>query len=382
MFSFLQKLLPKKKEAAPAEEGGEESSEAAPAPAAGGDAAAQVSALSAQLTMLKTKFESAQEMRKADSERFASINEQIGELRGMITDTNKSVSTIEVKATKAADLVESVHPDKVMIELQKEDGKIEALRANIESNEEMMKSIMDQLKKMRSQITIFRGTEQVLKMNEDVKKELLDIKKIEATCEQHADKVETVFSELQKTYQEVNEFAVKFDDLKQEFSSLGSKMNELQTKIATFVTKKQIADDIAKSKLDGQKAKKLLNDIADAHLKHKDEVKVAQKKLELQFELYLSKAKTLSDAFQKVLEENPLFARGLDLQSYLDEKVHQVEAQLAKLEGKEPAGGGDASGEGESPEGEEGSGEEGAEEAGEGSGGEEGGGDEANKKDS
>ena len=67
----------------------------------------------------------------------------------MITDVQRTVGMIEVKATKAADLVESVHPDKLMIQVQKEDGKIEGLRGMLEAKEEMMKNIMEQLRDMK-----------------------------------------------------------------------------------------------------------------------------------------------------------------------------------------------------------------------------------------
>ena len=85
------------------------------------------------------------------------MNEQIGELRGQVNDTQRTVGMIEVKATKAADLVESVHPDKLMIQLQKEDGKIEGLRGILEAKEEMLRNVMDQLKRMRDQMGLYRG---------------------------------------------------------------------------------------------------------------------------------------------------------------------------------------------------------------------------------
>src|SRR3989338_584535 len=106
-------------------------------------------------------------MRKSTTERFGTMNEQIGELRGQVNDTQRTVGMIEVKATKAADLVESVHPDKLMIQMQKLDGKIEGLRAMVEAKEEMMKNVMDQLKKQRDQMNVFRGIEQVIKLNEE-----------------------------------------------------------------------------------------------------------------------------------------------------------------------------------------------------------------------
>jgi len=115
-----------------------------------------------EFTKIKAQIESINEIRKADAERFGHFSEQLGEVRGMIIDTNKAMSKIEVAATKAVDLVESVHPEKLMLEVRKQDTKIESLRAMIESNDSIMKTIMAEMKKMRDQMSFYKGTEEVL----------------------------------------------------------------------------------------------------------------------------------------------------------------------------------------------------------------------------
>ncbi|NTV23683.1 MAG: hypothetical protein HGA85_04885, partial [Nanoarchaeota archaeon] len=159
-------------------------------------------ALSAEIIKLKAQFDQFAELRKVINERFTRINEQVGELRGMIMDTNRSMQDMEVKTVKAVDLVEAVHPDKLMVDVRKQDAKIESLKANIESNESIMKTLMEQLKDLRRQISQFRGVDQVVQMNEEVKKELMAIKKVEAGVERHADKIEGIFMESQKRFQD------------------------------------------------------------------------------------------------------------------------------------------------------------------------------------
>jgi hypothetical protein len=68
-------------------------------------------ALSADIIKLKAQFDQFAEMRKVFNERFTRTNEQIGELRGMIMDSNRAMQDVEVKTVKAVDLVEAVHPD-------------------------------------------------------------------------------------------------------------------------------------------------------------------------------------------------------------------------------------------------------------------------------
>ena len=161
------------------------------------DVGMNVGALTAEITKIKAQLDSFKEIRKANAERFATINEQMGEIRGQVMDVNRNMGVLEVKVSKAADLVESVHPDKLMIQVQRSDGKVEGLRGLIESKDAMVQNIMEQLKTMRNQMKVFKGIEEVLKMNEDVKTEVMNMKKLTAIVERHADRVENVFVESQ-----------------------------------------------------------------------------------------------------------------------------------------------------------------------------------------
>lgn len=199
-----------------------------------------------ELTRVKAQLEGLSEVRKANSERFSRIGEQIGELRGMILDTNRSISTIEVSATKAVDLVDSVHPEKLMIEVRKQDGKIEALKANIESNEALMKDLMAEIKKMREQLNFYKGVEQVIKLNDEVKKELSEIKKVEATIERHADKVETIFLEVSKKFTDFDRFNDVTKDMQATFKAIQTDFDRLKVEIQNRADRNEIIKLVSK----------------------------------------------------------------------------------------------------------------------------------------
>jgi len=194
--------------------------------------------LDIEITRIKAQLESFNEVRKANSERFSRVSEQMGELRGMIMDTNKTMSKIEVSATKAIDLVESVQPEKLMIEIRKQEGKGEALKANIESNEAMMRDIMEELKKIRQQMSFYKGIEQVAKLNEEVKGEILEIKKVEATIERHADKAETIFLDLEKKLAEFDKFQRTMDEMEKNFHVIQGDFDNMKLQLSNKADKK------------------------------------------------------------------------------------------------------------------------------------------------
>ena len=204
------------------------------------------SKLAVEITKLKAQIEGLNEQRKATNERFSHISEEIGELRGMIVDTNKGVTRIEAASTKAIDLVQSVKPEELMIEVRKLDSKIEALKANLESNETLMQDSMKELKELRRKMDFYKGAEQIAKLNEEVKKELIDIKKSESVIERHSNKVESIFIDVEKKFIELDKFSDVSKELHRSFEKLQGDVDKLRVKTEDSVEKKEFVKLITK----------------------------------------------------------------------------------------------------------------------------------------
>src|SRR3989339_141477 len=246
--------------------------------------------LEVELTKIKSQLEALNEVRKANAEQFTRVSEQIGELRGALMDSNKAISVIEVASTRAIDMVNSVQPDKLMIEVRKTDAKVEALRANIEANETIMKDILRELKEMRSQMNFYKGADQMVKMNNEIKQELIDIKKSEGAIGKHADMVETIFIEADK--KEFVKLLDKFTDFEKHttnilklleqrskgtLSSLNESFDELkkqlEKKYSTKLELKPIVEDTSKERSDDVTADKISGEPTDAEPKTSEQGK-------------------------------------------------------------------------------------------------------------
>lgn len=173
-------------------------------PTSSGSSDASVASLSVQVEKIGASVEAFAEVRKSFTERFNRTSEQIGELRAMILDRDKSIQEIELKAIKAHDLVETVQPEKMMTQIQKQEAKIEALKANLEGNESIMSRIMDELKDVKKKVEFFRGIEEIVKLSEETKADLIEIKKVESRIALNTDKVDTIYSEMRKKLQRVD----------------------------------------------------------------------------------------------------------------------------------------------------------------------------------
>lgn len=170
--------------------------------------------ISVQVEKLNASVEAFAEVRKSFSERFSRVSEQIGELRAMILDRDKSIQEVELKAVKAHDLVETVQPEKIMTQVQKNDAKIEALKANLEGNDSIMGRIMEELKDVKRKVEFFRGIEEIVKLSEETKKDLIEVKKVESKIALNTDKVDTIYGEMRKKFQKVDMVDSSIQELK------------------------------------------------------------------------------------------------------------------------------------------------------------------------
>lgn len=202
----------------------------------------------AELTRLQAQMDSFREVRKIFGERFSRVNEMIGELRGMIIETNKDLQQIQVKTVKAVDLVEAVQPDKLMTETRKQEVKVEVLKANLESNEARMDTILKELKELRNQITVFRGVDDIVKLSGEVKKELIHIRTLKSTAERHSDKIESIYIDFQKRVRELNELEDTVKEHARDLNRLVKNLDEVKIKTIEKAEKKDVEKLITTSR--------------------------------------------------------------------------------------------------------------------------------------
>lgn len=245
MFNFLKK----KKDADSPEEAPEESTEKkaeAPPVEVSKEASADIIKLKTEIEKLKAGSEAFKEVRSSFSERFTRTSEQIGELRSMILERDRTIQEVELKAIKSADLVSSVQPEKLMTEVQKQEVRIEALKANLEGNESIMNRIMEELRETRKKVEFFRGVEEIIKLSEEVKSELIEIKKVEGRINTQTDKVQTIYAEMRTRIQDLDAFKAQTMDAKASIEQNSKDIEFVKGKITNLAEKAELDKLVAK----------------------------------------------------------------------------------------------------------------------------------------
>jgi chromosome segregation ATPase len=259
MINFLRKkedATSPATEEAPQEGGpGEAKPAASPAPAAKPQAAQATASLAdnpeivklrTEIEKLKAGNEAFKEVRNSFSERFTQTSEQIGELRSMILEQSRALQEVELKAVKSSDMVASVQPEKLMTEVQKQEVKIEALKANLEGNESIMNRVMEEVSETRKKIEFFRGVEEIVKLSEEVKAELIEIKKIQGLINIQTDKVQTIYSEMRTRIQDLDAFKAETQDAKSSIEQNAKDVEFVKSKISNLVEKSELDKLVSK----------------------------------------------------------------------------------------------------------------------------------------
>ncbi len=254
MLNFLKSKKKKNGEEETFEDSPEETEESstkshkkeAPLISPGASDSQNILKLSIEIDRLKAGQEALQEVRKSFSERFTRISEQIGELRAMILERDRSIQAMELRSVRAIDLVESIKPDKFMMDLERQNVKIEALKANLEGNEAILDQVMEELKDTRRKISFFRGVEEIIKLSEEIKKELIGIKKIEGTINIQTDKVQTIYSDMRRKIQDLDTFNSQLQESKATIEQNSKEIDFLKTKSMNFAEKDELDSLLSK----------------------------------------------------------------------------------------------------------------------------------------
>jgi len=196
----------------------------------------------ADVDRLAAQMDVVTQERERSNERFQHLAEEIGGLRSMIVEGQQQSKSLEAAARKATELVNEVHPETVMVELKREDAKVDALRAKIESQDAVSASLVNQLKDIRRTTELFKGVDSLLKLSNEVKEELRGIQKERAIIEKHSNSVEDIFVEVQKKFSKFEKLSKEVEDLSGSFREIAGEFSKMKVTFGDFLSRKDISE--------------------------------------------------------------------------------------------------------------------------------------------
>ncbi|MBS3075533.1 hypothetical protein J4429_03660 [Candidatus Pacearchaeota archaeon] len=184
---------------------------------------------------INAKIEAMNSLMKGFNERFSNVNQQVGEIRAMTLNNEKAILKSNQDALKAVDIVKEVQPEKLRLDFQRLEMKINSLDERLTSNKQYAESLMEEFKEIKRKAGIFDGGVAILKLNEDVKKDLVELQKMGAKVRLNTDKSEQIFIELKKNFEEEERLNKIIDNLDNSYSGLQKEIEGLKLDYSRIV---------------------------------------------------------------------------------------------------------------------------------------------------
>jgi hypothetical protein len=179
-----------------------------------------------EIEKLNARLESINSVIKSYMERFSVLSEQIGEIRSMSLQNEKSIARSTNKSAKAVDIVSEVKPENLRLDYRRLNTKIKMMDERLSTNRDFMETIMDEIKKIRRKSKIFVGTDALLKLNEDITKDMIEMQRLETKMRVSADKSEQLFIELRKGFAKNQATSESVKDITSSYSEMKKDMEK------------------------------------------------------------------------------------------------------------------------------------------------------------
>jgi len=117
-----------------------------------------------------------------------------------------------------------------------------SLNEKLESNKQFMNEVIDSVNDLKKKSEVFGGTEALIKLNRETQGELLEVKKLSAKAKMQGDKVQEIFLDVRKSFNETQKALMELDDLRESFVSMKGEFEKLKINHEDIVSRKELAE--------------------------------------------------------------------------------------------------------------------------------------------
>ncbi len=203
---------------------------------------ADISELLLRLEKIDGKLEIFDSSRNESSERITQLAEEIGELRSMIMERERSFTKIETDFENVKETVSGLEPMRIKSAFEKRKMEILENRAKIEELEALVRALSEDVKKFRGLLEKIKSFENIVDLSFDMDKKISEIRDVKDYADKIAAKVEGIFSELNAKVSQLEgqrEKVEKLDELTIEMTKM---LDEVSVKLTKFVEEKHLKE--------------------------------------------------------------------------------------------------------------------------------------------
>lgn len=184
-----------------------------------------------KLEKIDGKLEVVDRFRETTDERTSRLSEQIGELRSMIMERERTSRNMEADFEKIKTLVKEIDPMALVKESEKKEKKIIETQVKIEKLENTISKLGEEVSGFRKVMDKIKSFENLVDLAKEVRGKISDVEDSKKYTDRLAAKVEAIFGELNKKLLELEEYKTKIDNLDELTRELVKSLDEAKMNI-------------------------------------------------------------------------------------------------------------------------------------------------------
>jgi DNA repair exonuclease SbcCD ATPase subunit len=201
-----------------------------------------ISELLLRLEKIDGKLEIFDNSKNEVSERTTQLAEEIGELRSMIMERERSFTKIESDFETVKETVSGLEPARIKSAFEKRKMEILENKAKTEELEALVRALGEDVKKFRTTLEKIKSFENIADLSFDMDRKVAEVREVKDYADKIAAKVETIFSELNAKVSQLEgqrEKVEKLDELSIEVTKM---LDEVSVRLTKFVEEKDLKE--------------------------------------------------------------------------------------------------------------------------------------------
>jgi len=203
---------------------------------------AKMSDLVLRLEKLDGKLDILDRSRNDMNERLTQLAEEIGELRTMMMERERTFDKVKSQFEIVKESVTDIRPERLTKRFEKTEKDVLEDKAKLETLETLVKALADENRRFRRLMEKIKSFENLVDISYEMERKLSRINEIRNYADVVVAKVENIFSELNEKVSQLESQREKIEKLDELTIEITKMLDEVSIKMTKFVTEKDLKD--------------------------------------------------------------------------------------------------------------------------------------------
>jgi chromosome segregation ATPase len=201
------------------------------------EVAPRVDKLEVQLEKVRAYLDAMKDESSTGKENIQRLTEEIGEIRSTTSGLDRKLSESEIKVIEINESLGDLKPKRFLKFLREEDTSIKMHEARLDKLDDLTSAMLKKLGQIEEVLKRLGSLEKIVNFSKEAAKRLLEIENREKRISRIADKIDSIFMDLNKRLDEFVLYKAKQDTLDELSQEMMKSLDEMNTKMQKYAEK-------------------------------------------------------------------------------------------------------------------------------------------------